>query len=157
MPPFAPTYLHARVLAGGAEIWRGASVSSRTTAGESFVDVYPEQVLQDGTYRVEVWSSAAEDPAEAAPSGALTGMSFIVDTEAPAAPAVTGGYGHATAVSTAPDLVALHFEVFGTTRKKAAPGQEVSYTSEISGPTPPVSVRAEDRAGNLGPSASTSV
>lgn len=148
-------YPHVRMLAAGVEIWRGVGSSVIVDGASGFVEVEPDVLVHDGRYTAELWWSKTEDIAQVRPDSVLA-TTFIVDTEAPSAPTVTGGYGHATAVSNAPDLAALQFTVFGTTRMKAKPDQEVSYTSEVSGPTPPVSVRAEDRAGNLGPSASTS-
>lgn len=141
--------LHARVLSGGTEVWRGANDFSVAFDGMTQeLNVYP--ALADGPYVAQVWSSYSYDVDEAAPATATT-LTFIVDTQAPDAPTYVGGATGGTAVSDAADVRAIRFTYADYPHDlAAAPGQPVVWSAPYySGPDFELRVQAWDRAGNM--------
>lgn len=147
---FARGYLRARILLGEAELWRGSSSSAAYDGPvRSSVPVPSGVLTAEGIYTVQTWSSwhSADPVVPATP----TSMTFTLDLTPPPPPVVTQNGYSATAVSDAPDLLAFRFSQWdGYAERAARPGEPVSWTAPyMSGPQPPITVRAVDRAGNL--------
>lgn len=148
-----PRYLHARVLRDGAPLWTGVSKSwAENTPARLYVAVPAGVVTTEGTYTAQIWNGGLDDTNPPADAVSLT---FRLDVTPPPIPESDGS----SAWSDAPDVAALLFSsISGSERVPVRQGQRVVWRPP--GPiTEPllVEVRAQDHAGNVGPTTSYGV
>ncbi|MGQ0630614.1 MAG: excalibur calcium-binding domain-containing protein [Sporichthyaceae bacterium] len=143
-------YLHARILDGDVQVWRGVSGGAHGEPRSTGIPVDEGVLLPGIVYTVQTWSHWYDVSYVPVPDEPLT-MTFMVDQTLPAAPTVTGGRSVVATAHDA-DLSGIQFAPFGTPTavRRAKPGEPVSYSAPyVSGPGY-IIVRAVDRAGNIG-------